>query len=111
MACRVWLLAAAWACSLAVLIVGATSLDTGNRARLTASLAVPAGITALVSYLLRRKRKVGGRPVTWATRAAIAVLALFAAFAGFSIGVFVVPVVGLLVAASVTTPDARRARS
>lgn len=105
-ACRVWLLGAAWVWSLALLIVGATGLETSNRALLTAALAVPVLTTALVSYLLRRRRSAGGGSATWATRTAIAVLALFALVAGFSIGVFVVPVVGLLLAASIATPDA-----
>jgi len=69
------------------------------------ALAVPAILSALVGLALHRKRTRGGvnGQIAWAL---VAALAVFAVLGMFTIGLFVLPVVGMLACATAITPAA-----
>jgi len=98
------LLVAAVCWSSALLIAGGVTLVGENGAGVLAALAVPLVVSVIFAFTLRRARQ-GERRAVWAARGLIGLLAVFALLTGFSIGLFVVPVVAMLVGAWVCRPE------
>jgi hypothetical protein len=99
-----WLTVAAFVWSLGLFFGGAVTLVGENGARVLAVLAIPAVLTTLAWYALNHKCSRGSQAAARSAWALIGVLLGFAVITGFSIGLFVLPIVGMLATAAALTP-------
>jgi len=99
-----WLTVAAFAWSLGLLVVGCVMLLDENGPRILPALAAPLALTTLTWLALNRGCTTENRAPRRLAWTLISLLGVFALIGGFSIGVFVLPIFGLLVAAAMSTP-------
>lgn len=98
-----WLTVAAFLWSAGLFTVGAATLTEQNGARILAVLAVPVTLTTLAWVALHREHTRHSPRTRLATWSSISLLLVFSLLTGFSIGLFVLPTVGLLIAAALRT--------
>lgn len=101
-----WLSAAAFAWSVGLWAIGsATLIDEQGKPGILAALAVPMVLTMVTWLALHRVRTSRNRAARRLAWTSISVLALLAFLGGFSIGLFVLPIACLLIAAAALTPS------
>ncbi len=95
-----------WALTASVYSSGETLLEANPELSVRVALALPLVVTLGVWLLLHAACRRNARPAKTAATIIASLLVAFAAITGYSIGMFVMPVAALLLAAALITPVA-----